>query len=73
MGMSMIPLLMVSDSISPAARDALREVTKAPPEQRAAKRMAAARVLFSETDLDCTEVKDLMGFDRDDLSHGARC
>jgi hypothetical protein len=61
MSMSMIPLLMVSDSISAEAREALRAVVKAPAHERAEKRVAAARLLFNETDLACDEVKDLMG------------
>ena len=69
MGMSMIPLLLVSDSISAQARDALREVVHAPPHERPEKRMAAARLLFQETDLACDEVKDLMGLTGAD----ARC
>lgn len=65
MSFSMIPLLMNSDSISAAAREALRAVIKAQPEQRTEARKEAARILFAETELECGEVKDLVGLDRD--------
>jgi len=65
--MSMIPLLVHSDVISEKARHALRAVIAAPKDERVPLRHAAALVLFEETELECDEVLDLVGLDRDQV------
>ena len=61
MNFTMLPLLMHSDAVPPAARDALRSAYLAPPERRQAELQSAVRVLYQETELDCGEAKDLVG------------
>jgi hypothetical protein len=61
MNFSMLPLLVHSESVPVGARNALRAAYVAPPERRDAELIAAARVLFQETDLDCVEARDLVG------------
>ncbi len=58
---SLLPLLIHSDSVPPAARDALRAAHVAPPEERAAALVAAARTLRHTTELDCSEARSLVG------------
>jgi len=61
MSFTMVPLLMHSDAVPRVARDALRAAFAAPPERRDAELLSAVRVLYRETDLDCSEAKDLVG------------
>jgi hypothetical protein len=70
MGFTMIPLLIHSDSVPQAARDALRLANAAPPETRAVALENAARVLYRETDLECGEVRDLVGLPN---TNGCHC
>jgi hypothetical protein len=59
--LSMTPILMHSDAVPAEVRRALRAASEAPPEQKKAELKLAARALFQVTDLDCTEVKELLG------------
>jgi hypothetical protein len=61
MGLSIAPLLIHDDAVPPAAREALKAATSGPVERRTAALESAARVLYRETDLDCGEVRDLIG------------
>jgi hypothetical protein len=61
MGFTMAPLLMHSEGVPSAARDALKAAALSPPERRKAALEWAARVLHHETDLDCGEARDLVG------------
>ena len=61
MGFTMVALLMNSDSVPPAAREALKRAHLGPREHRTALLESAARVLYRETDLDCGEARDLVG------------
>ena len=61
MKFAMVPLLIHSDAVPPVARDALKTALLAPPERRDAELLSAVRVLYRETELDCGEVKDLVG------------
>lgn len=59
--LSLTPILMHSDAVPAEVRKALRAASEAPPEQRKAELKLAARALFQVTDLDCAEIKELIG------------
>jgi hypothetical protein len=61
MTMSMAPLLMYSEHVPAEARDAIRAAYEAPPEHRGARLESAARILYQETGLDCSDVRELIG------------
>jgi hypothetical protein len=61
MGFTMAPLLIHSEAVPREVREALKAASDGPPERRHAQLEAAARVLYDETDLDCGEVRDLVG------------
>jgi hypothetical protein len=65
MPFTLAPLLVHSDATPPQAREALRAATLGPPERRAAELASAGRILFRETELDCGEVRDILGLDAD--------
>jgi hypothetical protein len=66
MSFTMAPLLMHSDHVPAGARDALRAAYEAPPESRSAMLESAARILYAETELECTDVRELVGLTEDD-------
>ena len=59
--LSLTPLLMHSDAVPAEVRKALRAASEAPPEQKKAELKLAARTLLQVTDLDCAEIKELIG------------
>ncbi|MEI9942574.1 MAG: hypothetical protein WDO69_35620 [Pseudomonadota bacterium] len=61
MAFSLAPLLIHSDSVPVKAREALRAVNAAPEEQRDSALYSAARVLYSETSIDCGDALELVG------------
>jgi hypothetical protein len=61
MAFSLAPLLLHHEAVPAAARDALRAATIAPPESRDLALEEAARVLYRETDLECSDVRELVG------------
>ena len=61
MSFSLAPLLVHHEGVPAAAREALRFATLAPPESREEALAQAARVLYDETDLDCSDVRELVG------------
>lgn len=61
MSMSMAPILMHSEQVPAAARDAIRAAFAAPPGHRSAGLEYAARVLHRETGLACRDVRELVG------------
>jgi hypothetical protein len=65
MSLSMAPLLMHSEQIPTEARDAIRAAYDAPPQHRAARLEAAARVLHQATGLACSDVRELVGLPGD--------
>ena len=65
MGVSMIPILLYSDAVPANARAALKAVADAPPSERTSLRVEAAHVLYRETELECDEVRDLVGLPAD--------
>ena len=58
---TLVPLLMHSDAVPQAARDALRIAYAAPPERRDSELLVAARVLHDETSLACSDARVLVG------------
>ncbi len=65
MAMSMAPLLMYSELVPAAAREALRAAYAVPAALRGASLESAARILHRETGLACTDVRELVGLDED--------
>jgi len=61
MAFSLAPLLVHHEGVSETARAALRSATMAPPESRDEALEHAARVLYEETDLECRDVRELVG------------
>jgi len=59
MAMSMMPLLIHSEAVSPKVRDALRAASAAPPEIRKVELESAAKLLHREAGLSCHDVRDL--------------
>jgi hypothetical protein len=65
MALSIVPILIHSQAVPEEARDALRAASFGPPERREAELESAARVLATETDLDCSEARELVGLSTD--------
>jgi hypothetical protein len=61
MAISMMPLLIHSEAVSPDVRAALKAAVLSPPESRPAELESAARLLYREGTLDCRDVRDLVG------------
>jgi hypothetical protein len=61
MAFSLAPLLIHSESVPVKAREALRAVSAAPADQRKSALRSAARVLYSETSIDCGDALELVG------------
>jgi hypothetical protein len=61
MSLSLLPLVIHSHAVPVSARNALMAAYTAAPERRDAMLESAARVLYAETDLDCTDVRELVG------------
>ncbi|MEO8904315.1 MAG: hypothetical protein ABI488_18275 [Polyangiaceae bacterium] len=61
MAFSLAPLLIHSQSIPVSAREALRSASTAPAEQRRSALASAARILHSETSLDCRDALEIVG------------
>ena len=61
MSLSMAPLLIHNDAVPARAREALKAAQLAAPEQKGAALEHAARILYRETSLDCSEARDLLG------------
>lgn len=61
MNFTMAPLLMHSEHVSRRARVALKEAYEAAPEYRDRLLEAAARILHAETELECADVRELVG------------
>ena len=59
--LSMTPLLVHSFAVPDEARSALRSAAEAPPERRMAELEMAARALYKGTDLECSDVRELVG------------
>jgi hypothetical protein len=61
MALSMAHLLIHSDSVPTGARNALREAIQASPENQGALLESAARILYTATDLECGDARELVG------------
>jgi hypothetical protein len=58
--MNFTNLLLLSDSVPTAAKQALLAAKKAPPDRREKHLLHAAKALQRGTDLDCEEIRDLI-------------
>lgn len=65
MAFSLAPLLIHSDSVPAKAREALRLAHSAPVEERRTALASAARVLYSETALNCDDALEIVGLQND--------
>ncbi|MBX3206775.1 MAG: hypothetical protein KF764_17020 [Labilithrix sp.] len=65
MSFSLAPLLIHSEAVSPGARSALRAALAAGDDQRTAMLSSAAHILHSETGLECSDVRELVGLPPD--------
>ena len=63
MAFTLAPLLIHHESVPQEARDALRAASIAPPERRIEELESAARILYRDTDLECRDVRELVGLD----------
>ncbi|HTA94353.1 MAG TPA: hypothetical protein VK745_32455 [Polyangiaceae bacterium] len=61
MAFSLAPLLIHSESVPLKAREALRAASVAPLEHRHSALASAARVLYAETALDCSDALEIVG------------
>jgi hypothetical protein len=61
MAFSLAPLLIHDPAVPVRAREALRAGTSGPIEHRYKELELAARVIYRETELDCSEARDLVG------------
>ena len=59
----MLPLLVHSSAVSAGAKSALLVAQASPPETRVAALKSAARVLHSETGLECRDVLEIVGLE----------
>lgn len=62
-GFSMLPLLVHSQAVPEGARNALLAAQASSPETRVAALKSAARVLHSETGLECRDVLEIVGLE----------
>jgi len=60
-GFSMLPLLVHSNAVPEGARNALLAAQASSPETRAAALKSAAKVLHTETGLECRDVLEIVG------------
>jgi hypothetical protein len=58
---SVAPLLLDSESVPMIARRALRAAYEVPDHERGPHLETAARILYRELDLDCSEARELVG------------
>ncbi|CAN5158733.1 hypothetical protein BH09MYX1_BH09MYX1_07010 [soil metagenome] len=58
---SLAPLLVHSEQVPPGARAALRNAFAAAPEAREELLLHAARAFAQETDLECYDIRELVG------------
>jgi len=65
MAFSLAHLLVHSEAVPPRAREALRAAHLAPAEQRKTALRSAARVLYTETPLDCSDALEIVGLQSD--------
>jgi hypothetical protein len=61
MSYSMTSFLVHNEGVPTEAREALKSASAAPPERRHALLLSAARVIHGQTDLECEDVRELIG------------
>jgi hypothetical protein len=68
-GFSILPLLVHSQSVSADARSAVLAAQASPPEHRLQALASAARVIHSETGLECRDALELVGLELDAVNN----
>jgi hypothetical protein len=63
MSLSLTSLLLHSNDVPADARAALRDASSASDAERISLLESAARILYREVDLECSEVRELVGLD----------
>jgi hypothetical protein len=63
MPLSMTPLLIHSDAVPANIRSALIAAAGFPPERRKAELVSVARLLHTQTSIDCRDACELVGLD----------
>jgi len=61
MSLSMAQLLIHSEQVPAEAREALRAAYEGLPQNRGSRLASAARVLYEATDLECSDIRELVG------------
>ena len=61
MPFSLAPLLLHNEAVPLLAREALRAAHLAGPQEREVKLEEAARILYRETELECSDARELVG------------
>lgn len=61
MALSLMPLLIHSDAVSPEVRAVIKAADRSPADRRLAELEAAAHLLYREVKLDCRDLRDLFG------------
>ncbi len=66
MSFSMAPLLIHSPDVSQSVREALQAAYASDPADRIGQLMLAAQLLHRETELECADVRELVGLPSND-------
>jgi hypothetical protein len=61
MALSLMPLLIHSEAVSPEVRAVIKAADRSPSDRRSAELEAAAHLLYREVQLDCRDLRDLFG------------
>jgi len=61
MTLSLMPLLIHSEAVSPEVRAVIKAADRSPADRRSAELEAAAYLLYREVNIDCRDLRDLFG------------
>ncbi len=61
MALSLMPLLIHSEAVSPEVRAVIKAADRSPADRRLAELEAAAHLLYREVTIDCRDLRDLFG------------
>jgi hypothetical protein len=65
MSFTMAPILIHSEHVPAGARSELRAALESSPEERHEHLTSAARILYAESGLDCSDARELVGLSTD--------